>query len=89
MIEYILHRKIYPHIYDNVTFILNLDFAVLLYPILFQTVCFPYGSSGREVEYQISYSKTVSSIPVRGVSFFYFHQKNLWKSSGKLQKIFR
>ncbi len=39
-VEYILDRKISFHIYDNVTFILNLDYAVLLYAILFQTIYF-------------------------------------------------
>jgi hypothetical protein len=37
MVEYILDRKFFFHIYDNVTFILNLDYAVLFYPVLFQT----------------------------------------------------
>jgi hypothetical protein len=40
MVEYILDRKISFHIYDNVTFILNLDYAVLFYAILFQTTYF-------------------------------------------------
>jgi hypothetical protein len=38
MVEYVLDRKISLHICDNVTFILNLDYAVLFYPILFQIV---------------------------------------------------
>jgi hypothetical protein len=36
MVEYVLDRKISLHICDNVTFILNLDYAVLFYHILFQ-----------------------------------------------------
>ena len=36
MVEYVLDRKISLHICDNVTFILNLDYAVLFYAILFQ-----------------------------------------------------
>ncbi len=38
MVEYVLDRKISLHICDNVTFILNLDYAVLFYSILFQIV---------------------------------------------------
>ncbi len=38
MVEYVLDRKIYLHICDNVTFIQNLDYVVLFYPILFQIV---------------------------------------------------
>ncbi len=45
-----------------------------------------YGSSGREVEYQISYPKDVSSIPTNGRSSFNFHRKNLRKHPENLWK---
>jgi hypothetical protein len=41
MVEYVLDRKISLHICDNVTFILNLDYAVLFYAILFQIDLIP------------------------------------------------
>ena len=85
MVEYVLDRKISLHICDNVTFILNLDYAVLLYPILFQIV-YSYGSSGREVEYQNRYPKDVSSIPTHDNSSFNFHRKNLRKHPENLRK---
>ncbi len=49
--------------------------------------CFnSYGSSGREVEYQINYPKDVSTIPTHGRSSFNFHRKNLRKLPENLRK---
>ena len=45
-----------------------------------------YRSSGREVEYRISYPKDVSSIPTHGNSSFNFHRKNLRKPPENLRK---
>ena len=54
--------------------------------------CFnSYGSSGREVEYQISYPEDVSSIPTLAIPLFIFHRKNLRnfrKTSGNLRKTY-
>ncbi len=56
--------------------------SILFYSKLFLT----YGSSGREVEYQISYPKDVSAIPTDGTSSFNFHRKNLRKHPENLWK---
>ncbi len=52
----------------------------------FHTVVITYSSSGREVEYQISYPKDVRSIPTNGIYAFNFHRKNLRKSPENLRK---
>jgi hypothetical protein len=49
----------------------------------FQTVTFSYGSSSREVEYQISYPKDVRSIPTHSIYSF----KNLRKPPENLRKL--
>ena len=48
---------------------------------------FPYGSSSREVEYQISYPEDMSSIPTMAFPLFIFHRKNLRKLPENLRKI--
>jgi hypothetical protein len=53
----------------------------------FQTVLFSYGSSSREVEYQISYPKDMRLIPTHSIYSFNFHRKNLRKPPENLRII--
>jgi hypothetical protein len=48
---------------------------------------FPYGSSSREVEYQISYPEDMSSIPTTAFPLFIFHRKTLRKLPENLRKL--
>ncbi len=81
---YWLNRLLTSYMYNNkwknISFTRNFFLLIPNYKI-------SRGSSSREVEYQISYTKDVRSIPTHSIYSFNFHRKTLRKPPENLRKL--